>query len=117
MADAGAGYCGATACPGDRWHFGSPDTRPPETQNRQEKEANGLDPEVLAEINREREAFLQHSREVLQRSCLPPSKACTLTRRACDHCDSVPFDGKATLFVAERTLQEGMSPDVLVAGG
>ncbi|MGU0171146.1 hypothetical protein ACVXG8_01945 [Escherichia coli] len=23
---------------------------------------------------------------------------------------SVPFDGKATLFVAERTLQEGMSP-------
>ncbi|OKT29528.1 hypothetical protein ACN66_16130 [Escherichia coli] len=24
---------------------------------------------------------------------------------------SVPFDGKATLFVAERTLQEGMSPE------
>ena len=34
------------------------DTWPPETQNWQEKEANGLDPEVLAEINREREAFL-----------------------------------------------------------
>ncbi len=24
---------------------------------------------------------------------------------------SVPFDGKATLFVAERTLQEGMTPE------
>lgn len=24
---------------------------------------------------------------------------------------SVAFDGKATLFVAERTLQEGMSPE------
>ncbi len=34
------------------------DTWPPETQNWAEKEANGLDPEVLAEINREREAFL-----------------------------------------------------------
>ncbi|OUH27068.1 enterobactin synthase component F [Klebsiella pneumoniae] len=34
------------------------DTWPPETQNWAEKEANGLDPEVLAEIDREREAFL-----------------------------------------------------------
>lgn len=59
------------------------DARPPETQNWQEKEANGLDPEVLAEINREREAFPQHSREVLQRSCLPPLKATTLMLCAC----------------------------------
>ncbi|VTP64983.1 Enterobactin synthase component F [Leclercia adecarboxylata] len=34
------------------------DTWPPETQNWREKEANGLDPEVLAEIERERQAFL-----------------------------------------------------------
>ncbi len=47
------------------------------------KEANGLDPEVLAEINREREAFRRHSREVLQRSCLPPLKATTLMLCAC----------------------------------
>lgn len=33
------------------------DTWPPETQNWQKKEANGLDPEVLAEINREREGL------------------------------------------------------------
>lgn len=59
------------------------DTWPPETQNWQEKEANGLDPEVLAEINREREAFWRHSREVLQRSCLPPLKATTLMLCAC----------------------------------
>lgn len=59
------------------------DTWPPETQNWQEKEANGLDPEVLAEINREREASWRHSREVLQRSCLPPLKATTLMLCAC----------------------------------
>lgn len=28
---------------------------------------------------------------------------------------SVPFEGKATLFVAERTLQEGMNPERAVA--
>lgn len=59
------------------------DTWPPETQNWQEKEANGLDPEVLAEINREREAFLAAQQEVLQRSCLPPLKATTLMLCAC----------------------------------
>ncbi|MDU4079464.1 MAG: enterobactin synthase subunit F [Klebsiella pneumoniae] len=57
------------------------DTWPPETQNWAEKEANGLDPEVLAEIDRERE--------------------------------SAKFDGKATLFVAEKTRQEGMDPQVV----
>ncbi|WP_235894074.1 thioesterase domain-containing protein, partial [Oceanidesulfovibrio indonesiensis] len=34
------------------------DTWPPETQNWSEKEANGLDPAVLAEIERERQAFI-----------------------------------------------------------
>ncbi len=38
--------------------LGELESWPPATQNWQEKEANGLDPEVLAEINREREAFL-----------------------------------------------------------
>ncbi len=60
------------------------DTWPPETQNWQEKEANGLDPEVLAEINREREAFLAApARKYYERSCLPPLKATTLMLCAC----------------------------------
>ncbi len=61
------------------------DTRPPETQNWQEKKRlMALDPEVLAEINREREAFpWRHNREVLQRICLPPLKATTLMLCAC----------------------------------
>ncbi len=39
------------------------------TQNWQEKEANGLDPEVLAEITASAKPSWRHSREVLQRSC------------------------------------------------
>ncbi|MFP1463481.1 hypothetical protein ACLB1E_29385 [Escherichia coli] len=34
-----------------------------------EKEANGLDPEMLAEINREREACLAARRMLKKRSC------------------------------------------------
>jgi enterobactin synthetase component F len=34
------------------------DTLPPETQTGRRKEANGLDPAVLAEIERERQAFI-----------------------------------------------------------
>ncbi len=63
------------------------DTWPPETQNWAEKEANGLDPEVLAEIERERQAFIaaqrQQAGEGLQASCLTLSKATTPTRCGC----------------------------------
>lgn len=88
------------------------DTWPPETQNWQEKEANGLDPEVLAEINREREAFLaaqQGSTSTELFTTIEGNYADAVRLLTTAH--SVPFDGKATLFVAERTLQEGMSPE------
>ncbi len=88
------------------------DTWPPETQNWQEKEANGLDPEVLAEINREREAFLaaqQGSTSTELFTTIEGNYADAVRLLTTAH--SVPFDGKATLFVAERTLQEGMTPE------
>jgi enterobactin synthetase component F len=87
------------------------DTWPPETQNWSEKEANGLDPEVLAEINREREVFLaaqqgQASGELF--SAIEGNYADAVRLLTTAH--SVKFDGKATLFVAEKTLAPGQDP-------
>ena len=87
------------------------DTWPPETQNWAEKEANGLDPAVLAEIERERQAFLaaqqgQASSELFSQIEGNYADAVRLLTTA----HSVPFDGKATLFVAERTLPPGTDP-------
>lgn len=89
------------------------DTWPPETQNWTEKEANGLDPEVLAEIAREREAFLaaqqgQASGELF--SAIESNYADAVRLLTTAH--SATFDGKATLFVAEKTRQAGMDPQV-----
>ena len=90
------------------------DTWPPETQNWAEKEANGLDPAVLAEIAREREAFLaaqqgQASGELF--SAIEGNYADAVRLLTTAH--SAKFDGKATLFVAEKTRQEGMDPQVV----
>ncbi|MEB5815678.1 enterobactin non-ribosomal peptide synthetase EntF [Klebsiella quasipneumoniae] len=90
------------------------DTWPPETQNWAEKEANGLDPAVLAEIAREREAFLaaqqgQASGELF--SAIEGNYADAVRLLTTAH--SAKFDGKATLFVAEKTRQAGMDPPVV----
>ncbi|ROP59311.1 enterobactin synthetase component F [Enterobacter sp. BIGb0383] len=87
------------------------DTWPPETQNWAEKEANGLDPAVLEEIAREREAFIaaqqgQGSSELF--NAIEGNYADAVRLLTTAH--SQPFDGKATLFVAERTLPAGMDP-------
>ncbi|HKS33000.1 MAG TPA: enterobactin non-ribosomal peptide synthetase EntF [Enterobacteriaceae bacterium] len=87
------------------------DTWPPETQNWAEKEANGLDPAVLEEIAREREAFIaaqqgQGSSELF--NAIEGNYADAVRLLTTAH--SQPFDGKATLFVAERTLPAGMNP-------
>ena len=88
------------------------DTWPPETQNWSQKEANGLDPQVLAEIDHEREVFLaaqqgNASGELF--SMIEGNYADAVRLLTTAH--SVPFDGRATLFVAERTLPEGVTPE------
>lgn len=90
------------------------DTWPPETQNWAEKEANGLDPAALAEIARERETFLaaqqgQASGELFCAIEANYADAVRLLTTA----HSAKFDGKATLFVAEKTRQAGMDPQVV----
>lgn len=80
------------------------DTWPPETQNWAEKEANGLDPAVLAEIERERQALIaaqqgQGSSELF--NAIEGNYADAVRLLTTAH--SSRFDGKATLFVAERT--------------
>ncbi|QIR28441.1 enterobactin non-ribosomal peptide synthetase EntF [Kluyvera genomosp. 3] len=82
------------------------DTWPPETQNWAEKEANGLDPAVLAEINREREAFIaaqQGQGSSALFSAIEGNYADAVRLLTTAH--SATFDGKATLFVAEKTRQ------------
>ena len=67
---------------------------------------------VLAEIEREREAFLaaqQGNASEALFNAIEGNYADAVRLLTTAH--SARFDGKATLFVAERTLQEGMSPE------
>jgi enterobactin synthetase component F len=89
------------------------DTWPPETQNWAEKEANGLDPEVLAEIDREREAFLAAQQGQASGELFSAEGNYADAVRLLTTAHSAKFDGKATLFVAEKTRQAGMDPQVV----
>lgn len=87
------------------------DTWPPETHDWAETEAQGLDPLVLAEIAREREAFLaaqqgDSSEEMFR--IISDNYADAVRLLATAH--SVRFAGKATLFVAEKTRQPDSNP-------
>ncbi len=78
------GIAAACASAAKRWPSSACWIRwPPETQNWAEKEANGLDPEVLAEIDREREAFLAAQRGKPPASCSALSKATMPMRCGC----------------------------------
>ncbi|ELY4573041.1 enterobactin synthase subunit F [Cronobacter turicensis] len=87
------------------------DTWPPETQNWQEKGGRELDPAVLAEIERERAAFVsaqqgqgsQRLFETIEGNYADAVRLLSTAR-------SARFEGDATLFVAERTVTPGLDP-------
>jgi enterobactin synthetase component F len=93
------------------------DTYPPETQNWDERLGqNVLDPQVLAEVDRERERFLAAQRNV-QGAAMGEGSTALFEMIEANYADSVRLlatarsarlRGEATLFVAERTLPEGM---------
>lgn len=92
------------------------DTYPPETQNWDERRGeNILDPAVLAEVDREREQFLAAQRDVEGAAGGEGGELFGMIEgnyadavRLLATARSARFDGEATLFVAERTLPEGM---------
>lgn len=98
---------------GERVAFlGLLDTYPPETQNWDVM----LDDNVLKEVQREREQFLAVSEGTLD-PALGAGRAVMFDNIEANYADSVRllsrtrtarFHGTATLFVAKRTLQEGM---------
>ncbi|WP_442979042.1 thioesterase domain-containing protein, partial [Salmonella enterica] len=77
-----------------------------------EKEVNGLNPDVLAEIERERAAFVaaqQGNASEALFTAIEGNYADAVRLLTTAH--SVPFDGHATLFVADKTVPEGVSPE------
>lgn len=87
------------------------DTWPPESQNWAGKNPTDRDPEVLAEINREREAFINAQQEQGSERLFETIEGNYGDAvRLLSSAHSVPFAGKATLFVANRTLKPGMDP-------
>ncbi|MGY4493888.1 amino acid adenylation domain-containing protein [Pseudomonas sp. TE3610] len=93
------------------------DTYPPETQNWDERQGrNVLKQEVLDEVNRERELFLA-AQQGLQDAAMAAGGGGMFDDIEANYADSVrllatarssAFKGEATLFVAEKTLPEGM---------
>jgi enterobactin synthetase component F len=93
------------------------DTYPPETQNWDERAGkNQLNPEVLAEVNRERGQFLAAQRGVLG-TAVGEGGSVLFDQIEANYADAVRllatarsarFEGRATLFVAEKTLPAGM---------
>ncbi len=90
------------------------DTWPPETQNWSQN-ANQLDAEVLAEIDREREAFMA-AQQSLRESLATSASQQLFGMIEGNYGDAVRllataksrrFAGKATLFVAQETLKPG----------
>lgn len=88
------------------------DTYPPETQNWDVM----LDDNVLKEVQREREQFLAVSQDTLD-PALGDARVAMFDNIEANYADSVrllshthtaSFSGQATLFVAKRTLQQGM---------
>ena len=88
------------------------DTYPPETQNWDVM----LDDNVLKEVQREREQFPAVSQDTLD-PALGETRTAMFDNIEANYADSVRllshtrtarFRGRATLFVAKRTLQEGM---------
>jgi len=88
------------------------DTYPPETQNWNMM----LDHNVLKEVQREREQFLAVSQNALD-PVRVKTRLAMFNNIEANYADSIwllshshtaCFDGQATLFVAKRTLQQGM---------
>lgn len=85
------------------------DTWPPETQNWAQK-GDQPDPEVLAEIERERDAFITAQRgQGSERlfSTIEGNYADAI--RLLTSAYTLPYSGPTTLFVAERTVPAGMT--------
>lgn len=88
------------------------DTWPPETQNWDEKRGmNVVDPAVLEEMNREREQFIAAQRQqagVEMKAMFDAIEANYASSvRLLATARSARFNGRATLFLATRTLQPG----------
>lgn len=87
------------------------DTWPAETQNWANKDANQLDPQVLAEINREREAFLNaHQGQSSDRLFTAIEDNYADAVRLLTTAHSYQFSGRTTLFAARSTMPDGVNP-------
>ncbi len=90
------------------------DTWPPETQNWDARQGkNVLDPEVLAEVDREREQFMLSQRTLAGEDMAGMFEVISTNYasavRLLTTATSARFGGKATMFLAEKTRQPGMN--------
>lgn len=85
------------------------DTWPPETQNWAQK-GDQPDPQVLAEIEREREAFIAAQRgQGSERLFTTIEGNYADAIRLLTSAHTLPYSGPTTLFVAEKTVPNGMN--------